>query len=203
MRVLRVFILFAALFVVGIVFLVGGIQDKVNLGKVHDISQVEPSQLKSGMIVEGTIVEIWDEYAYEEDDSITYSYYAMPLESSFGMSEPVFVALCLGNSSDKALAAKMSKETDDFYLNDIIPTVWTELPFTGKVTKLKGEARDYFEEYIEEMEFDPDTNMEPYVIKRFKAGSENIKLIAGGIMTVIGLAVSALLVFFRIAKSRR
>lgn len=203
MRFIRLVITLAALLIGGIVFLVGGIKDKVNLSQPRvDISELTPEQLKDGMIVEGTIYELWDEFAYETDDGDKYSYYAMPLETTFEESELVFVALCVGNSTDKGIASKMSKETDDYYIKNITPEVWTELHITGKVSKLKGKVLEYFEEYIEEMEYSPNYNMKAYTIKSFSEGSENVKLIAGIIMIAIGLIAVALIVFFRIVKGR-
>lgn len=203
MRFLRVLIAMAVLLITGIVFMVSGIKDKVNLSKPRvDISEVAPEELKDGMIVSGTIYEIWDEFAYETGDGVNYSYYAMPLESTFEEDEPVFIALSVGSSTDKNIASKMSKETDDYYLRDITPKVWTELQITGKVKKLKGEALDYFEEYIEDMEYSTTRNMKAFYIQRFSEGSENGKLIAGIVMTVIGLIAVALTVFFRIIKGR-
>lgn len=203
MRFFRVLIAMVVLLVTGIVFMVSGIKDKVNLSKPRvDISEVSPEELKDGMIVSGTIYEIWDEFAYETGDGVNYSYYAMPLESTFEKNEPVFIALSVGSSTDKNIASKMSKETDDYYLRDITPKAWTELQITGRVRKLKGEALDYFEEYIEEMEYSTTRNMKAFYIQRFSEGSENGKLIAGIVMTVIGLIAVALTVFFRIVKGR-
>lgn len=203
MRFIRVLIAMAVLLITGIVFMVSGIKDKVNLSKPRvDISEVAPEELKDGMIVSGTIYEIWDQFAYETGDGVNYSYYAMPLESTFEEDEPVFIALSVGSSTDKNIASKMSKETDDYYLRDISPKVWTELQITGKVKKLKGEALDYFEEYIEDMEYSTTRNMKAFYIQRYSEGSENGKLIAGIVMTVIGLIAVALTVFFRIVKGR-
>lgn len=202
MRMMRLMIGMLALLVAGIVFLVNGISDKIALSKpAADLSVVEPSELKKGMMVSGTIYEIWDEFAYEEDDNgnIT-SYYAFPLESTFEDDEPVFIALKLANSTDRNKAKKMCKETYNYYVDNVEPDVWTELAIHGQVSNLKGEALDYFEEYIDEIGYSKTKNMETIVISRFVPGSENVSLIVGGIMTLIGLLGFGIPLVFRLIK---
>lgn len=202
MRTTRFLIGMLALIVAGIVFLVNGISDKIALSKpVGDLTEIKPSELKKGMMVKGTIYEIWDEYAYEEDDNgnVT-SYYAFPLESTFDDEEPVFIALKLASSADRNKADKMCKESYDYYVDDIEPDFWTELAINGQVSKLKGEPLKYFEEYIDEIGYNRTNNMKAFVISRYTAGSENIALIVGGIMTAIGLLGFGIPLVFRVIK---
>lgn len=203
MRFLRIIVVVGVLLVGGIVFLVGGIKDKVNYGSRMDISEVTANDLKDGMFIEGTIYEIWDKFAYETNDSSTYDYYAVPLETSFTLEYPVFVAVKVTNSSDKSVASRMSKETDDFYLRDIEPAQWTEMPITGRVDKLDGKMLDYLEEYAEEMEFSRNESVAPYVITRYVGGNENVRIVIGAVMTGVGLLILGLFAFFVIVKGRR
>lgn len=204
MRLFRLLLAVGVLLVGGIIFLVGGIKDKVNLNKPKiDLSELTAEDLKDGMFVEGTIYELWHNFAYEKNDSSTYEYYAMPLETSFELDEPVFVAVKLTNSEDKSTASRMFKETDDYYSREIEPAEWTEMQLTGKVHTLKGDILDYFEEYIEKMGYSPAVNMEPYYINRYSPGHENIGIVVGGVMTGLGLLILGLFVFFGIVKGRR
>ncbi len=204
MRFFRLLLAVGVLLVGGMIILVGGIKDKVNLNKpMADLSELAADDLKSGMFVEGTIYEMWDNFAYEKDDSSTREYYAMPLETSFELDYPVFVAIKLGNSQDKAIASRMSKETDDYYIRGKEPAVWTEMQFTGKVHKLKGEMLGFFEDYVEKMGYSTSTSMQPYVISKYAEGNENIRIVIGGVMTGIGLLILGLFVFFGIVKRRR
>lgn len=204
MRFFRIILAVVVLLVGGIIFLVSGIKDKINLNKPKvNLSELTAEDLRNGMFVEGTIFELWDDFAYETNDSSTYLYYAMPLETSFELDEPVFVVVKVTNQQDKAIASKMSKETDDYYIRDIMPEQWTEMQLTGKVHKLKGEILDYFEGYIEEMGYSPDVSMEPYVINRYSPGHEDIGIVVGGVMTGVGLLILGLFVFFGIVKGRR
>lgn len=202
MRKVRLMVGMLVLMIAGIVFLVDGISDKIALSKpTADLSELKPSELKKGMMVSGTIYEIWDEFAYEEDDNgnVT-SYYAFPLESTFEDDEPVFIALKLANSIDKNKADKMCKESYNYYVENIEPAVWTELIIHGQVSNMKGEVLDVFEEYIDEIGYDKTDNMEAFVISRFVPGSENIALIVGGIMTFIGLLGFGIPLVFVIIK---
>ncbi len=200
MRFFRILLAVGVLLVGGIILLVGGIKDKVSLNKRMDFSEIDADDLRDGMFVEGTIIEMWDDFAYETNDSSTYQYYAMPLETSYVLDHPVFVAVKLTNSTDKATASKMSKETDNYYIRDIEPDEWTVMPMTGKVHMLKGEIRDYFEEYIEEMGYSPSVSMEPYVISRYNPGNENIRLIVGIVMALLGFLILGFFVFFVVIK---
>ncbi len=204
MRFFRILVAVGVLLVGGIIFLAGGIKDKVNYNKSKaDLSELTAEDLKNGMFVEGTILEMWDNFAYEKNDSSTYEYYAMPLETSFERDYPIFVAIKLGNPQDKAIASRMSKETDDYYIRGKEPAVWTEMPFTGKVHKLKGEMLGFFEEYMEEMGLSPSTHMRPYVISKYAEGNENIRIVIGAVMTGIGLVIGGLFVLFGLVKGRR
>ncbi len=204
MRFLRIILLAGALLIGGIIFLVGGIADKIAYNKPRaDLSELAADDLRNGMFVEGTIYEMWDKFAYEKNDSSTYDYYAMPLETSFELEEPVFVAIKLGNSQDKTLASRMSKETDDYYIRGKEPVVWTEMQFTGKVHKLKGEMLGFFEDYVEEMGYSASSSMQPYVISKYAEGNENIRIVIGGVMTGIGVVILGLFVFFGLVKGRR
>lgn len=200
----KLFIGACVLLIGGITILVGGIKDKVNLNKPRmNFSELTAEDLRDGMFVEGTVYEMWDNFAYETNDSTTREYYAMPLETSFELDEPVFVAVKVVTSQDKATASKMSKETDDYYIRDIEPAVWTEMQLTGKVKKLKGDILDYFEEYVEEMGYSPAVSMKPYVIVRYTAGHDRLMLTVGIVMAAVGLVMLGLYVFFGIIKRRR
>ncbi len=204
MRFLRILLLAGALLIGGIIFLAGGIKDKIDFNKPKvNLSELTGENLKSGMFVEGTILELWDDFAYEKNDSSTREYYAMPLEISYELDYPVFVAVEFGNSQDKTTASRMSKETDDYYIRGKEPAVWTEMQFTGKVSKLKGKMLGFFEDYVEEMGYSPSTSMQPYVIEKYAEGNENIRIVIGAVMTGLGALILGLFVFFGFVKGRR
>lgn len=204
MRALRLIISGIAFIAVGIVFIAGGIADKIKVsGEKADFSELTASNLKSGMMVEGTIYEIWDEFAYEEDDGDYVGYFAFPLESSFDEEEPYFAALKLSGLGDVRTAQIMSEETNNYYFDDIVPDTWTEFSFTGKVSKLKGDGLELFQEYVEAMGCDSADYKNAYIIQRYTQGSETMRIVMGALFIVIGLFMTGLVVLIRLVKGRR
>lgn len=203
MRVLRLLISAIVFVVVGIVFVAGGISDKISSRTKTDISTLTEDKIKDGMMVEGTIYEIWDEFAYDSGDGDYTGYYAFPLEATFEGREPYFVALKLSNAADLKIAEKMSNETDDYYYNDITPNVWTEFEFTGKVRKLRGDGLEFFREYVEQMGYDDADYDKAYVISRYTAGSETGRIVIGVIFAGLGLLMIGGTVLLRLVKGRR
>lgn len=200
LRLLITAIVFAA---VGIVVAAGGISDKIKVsGEKTDFSDLTADNLKSGTMVEGTIYEVWDEFAYEDDDGYT-GYFAFPLDSSYEGEELYFAALKFSDTSDVKIAQKMSQETDNWYFNDVVPETWTSITFSGKVSKLKGDGLDFFHEYLENIGCDLADYKNAYVIERYKEGSETPRIVMGVIFAVLGVVVAGLAVLLRLVKGKR
>ncbi len=204
---IRKIIVFGIMAVAGIILLIGGIRDKIELSKpMKDISTITPEELYDGQFVEGDIYEMWNEFAYlEESDSKSSSkvkahYFSFPMASTFDDDTVKFLALRVGNSTDYSTAQKMEKETDDYYAEGIEPTGWTKIHIKGKVTKLKGDLLKFHKEYLETVDGVTASNVNdflcPYVITS-NYGDNTIGLVLGIVFTVLGLG---LLAFFIIRK---
>lgn len=208
---IRRVIIFGLFLVMGIVFLAGGIKNKVELSKPKgDLSTMTESDFYDGRFVEGTIYEIWDQFAYMEETSSsgakkkTDFYFAMPLETSYDSDTPKFIVLEVKSGSDLTTANKMAKETDDYYGTGKEPSSgWTELHFTGKVHKLKNDVLKSFENYIKKgLEGGTKENICAFSIARYNEGSENTGLFIGIGLTVIGLGGLAFVVLRKIMSGK-
>ena len=197
MRLLRSSITFIVIAVLGILLLVMSIKDKIELAKPPaNIAEMTEDDFYNGRFVEGDIYEIWQKYAtLQESDSIfgiSYNtktsayYYAMPLETSFDTGIPKFVALSVRESSDVVTADKMVRETRNFYNNGI--EFQTVMHIKGKVTKLKGDGKKLFDEYMEYEGFVPSTTSVYYIINVGNDGNGATTALLIGIgITVVGV----------------
>ena len=206
----RLFIMFAAFAVLGIIMTVSSVKDLVELRKPRgELETMSAKDFYSGRFVEGNVYELWDNYAYmEESDTfmgisynskVTAQYFALPLESTFYEEEPIFVAVAFTDSSDIVTAGKMSKETDDWYLYGKEPAVWTEMYISGKVTKLKGEGLKMFQNYINAIGYSTSRNMCGYVINAGNTGKNAYGgVIAAVAFTIIGIGGLAFMIIRRV-----
>ncbi len=123
MKFVRLLIVFAVLAIMGIALLIGSIKDKAELAKPRgDLETMTEDDFYNGRFVEGTIYELWDNFAdMEEYDStfgikhntrVTAQYYALPIPA---LDEYKFVALALSDSSQQSIAERMVKEIDAFF----------------------------------------------------------------------------------------
>lgn len=197
MKLIRSSITFIVIAVLGIILLVTSIKDKIELAKPPaNIAEMTEDDFYNGRFVEGYIYEIWNSFATrQESDTIfgisyntktTGHYYAMPLETSFETGIPKFVALSVSESSNVATADKMVRETRNFYNNGV--ELQTVMHIKGKITKLKGDGKKLFDEYIEYEGFIPSTTSVYYVINVGNDGSGTTAALLIGIgITVVGV----------------
>lgn len=197
MKTLKSSITFIVIAVLGILLLVISIKDKIELAKPPaNIAEMTEDDFYNGRFVEGDIYEIWEKFATMETSDtifgISYNkktsayYYAMPLETSFTTGIPKFVALSVRDSSDVIIADRMVEESLDYYNNDI--ELETVMHIKGKVTKLKGDGKKYFDEYIEYEGFVPSTTSVYYVINVGNVGNGTTASLLIGIgITLVGV----------------
>lgn len=197
MKTLRSSITFIVIAVLGILLLVMSIKDKIELAKPPaNIAEMTEDDFYNGRFVEGNIYEIWYEFAtMQESDTIfgisyntktTGHYFVMPLETSFETGSLKFVALSVRDSSDVATANKMVRETLNYYNNDV--ELETTMHVKGKITKLKGKGKDYFDEYIDFQGFIPSDASVYYIINVGNDGKGTTTALLIGIgITVVGV----------------
>lgn len=208
MAFIRKMIIFGVIAAIGVFLLVGGIKDKVELSKpIKDISTISPDELYEGQFVEGNIYEMWNEFAYMEESSsktsskkVTAHYFNFPMPATLNSEQPQFLALRVSNSEDYATAQQMERETDSYYAYNIEPAEWTQIHIKGKVSKLKGELKQYQTEYIANSlnisEAEAEAYVCPYMVTS-SYGDGTFGLILGIVFTVLG---GGFLAFFIIRK---
>ena len=196
MRLIRGIITLIVLAVIGGFFTVISIRDKVEFANRKDISTMGAKDFHAGQFVTGEIYEVWDQFMRETETNTdtnttktTRRYFAVPLETTFEDDEPIFIAIAVKNSADIATARKMSEETDDWYLNDIEPDVWTTMKADGKVTKMDDEDYSYFLKYLTDQGYSA-KNAAPYIVNiGGNADGSTALLIIGLVFLGVGLLV--------------
>lgn len=201
MRLIRGIITLIVLAVIGGFLTVISIRDKVEFANRKDISEMGAKDFHAGRFVTGEIYEVWDQFMHETETNTdtnvtktTRRYFAVPLETTFEDDEPIFIAIAVKNSADIKTAQKMSEETNDWYLNDIEPDVWTTMKADGKVTKMDDKDYDYFLEYLTDQGYNAQ-NAAPYIVNiGGNADSSTALLIIGLVFLMVGLLVLAFIV---------
>lgn len=213
MKFIRLIIIFVMLAIMGIVLLVGSIKDKAELAKPRgDLTTMKADDFYAGRFVEGTIDELWDNFAdMEESDTIfgvkyntkvTARYFAMPLPSSYDDEDLKFVALAIRDSGHQRTADKMVDETVDYFANGKELPVWTTMRVEGKVTKLTGEGLKIFKEYFEEIGGGSE-NVVAYTINMGNTGNGTTGMIIFSIiLTVVGLGGTAFFIVRKVLSGR-
>ncbi len=208
MRFVRLLVMFVVIAFLGIALLVGTLKDKAELAKPRgDLETMTEDDFYQGRFVEGTVYELWDNFAdMEEYDStfgikhntrVTAQYYALPIPV---LDEYKFVALAISDSSKQTIAQKMVKETDAFYEDGAMPT--TELHVRGKVTKLSGDGLDYLREYAEYMGFDAG-DVAAFTINDGNDGSSSGgAFIIAIVLSVIGLGGTVFMIVRRVIRGK-
>lgn len=208
MRFVRLLIVFIVLAVMGIALLIASIRDKAELAKPRgDLETMTEDDFYNGRFVEGTVYELWDNFAdMEEYDStfgikhntrITAQYYALPIPV---LDEYKFIALALSDSSQQSIAKKMVKEIDAFFEDGTIPT--TAIQIKGKVTKLSGDGLKYLQEYAVDMGLEA-SDVVAFTINDGNTGSGSGAVLAIAIvLTVIGLGGTAFVIVRKIISGR-
>lgn len=214
MKFIRLAILVLFLAIGGIIFLVIGIKQKVEFNQPRaDIETVTANELKEGMFVEGEIYELWNEFAYTEEyestlgvkhnEKTTDRFFTLPMEYSFYMDSPKFIAICSRDKSELSKMVKMQNEAADFYQDG--KELVTTMHFVGKVQKLDNEYLQFFKEYIAyEMGVginETDQYIAPYVIRSWPEDNSTTGIIIGAVMAVLGLGGAAVFII-KFVKSR-
>ncbi len=204
---------FIIIAILGILVVISGIKDKVELSKPPaKIEEMTETDFYNGRFVEGDIYEIWDEYAtLEQSDSVmgikyntktTAHYFTMPLESSFNGSSPKILSVAVRDASDITTAQKMERESLEYYGNDDADesVFVTKMHIKGKITKLKKDAAEIFDKCVVKEGYSPSTDTIYYVVNVGNAGNGTTgMLIIGIIATLVGLLGG----FIVIMRSRR
>lgn len=200
MKVIKNALVFIAIAVMGIIMLIAVIKDKVELSKPPaNLATMTEADFYAGRYVEGTIYELWNNYAELQQSDTTFGikhntktvgqYFAMPLETSFETGIPKFVSLSVSEQSDILTAGKMEKESLDYY-NDKIDELTTTMHIKGRVTKMSKEAREIFDKYMSDEGFTPSTVSVYYVINVNHNTSKSVtaELIIAIVISLVGVA---------------
>lgn len=208
MRFVRLLIMFVVVAFLGIALLIGSIKDKAELAKpIGDLETMTEGDYYQGRFVEGTVYELWDNYAeMEEYDTtfgikhnsrITAQYYALPIP---GIDEYKFIALAVSDSAKQTTANKLVAEIDSYYEDGTIPE--TEIHIKGKVTKLSGDGLKFLQEYAEYMGFET-SDVAPFVINDGNDGGGTGGALAIAIvLTVIGAGGTVFTIVRRVIAGR-
>ena len=208
MKFVRLLIVFAVLAIMGIALLIGSIKYKAELAKPRgDLETMTEDDFYNGRFVEGTIYELWDNFAdMEEYDStfgikhntrVTAQYYALPIPA---LDEYKFVALALSDSSQQSIAERMVKEIDAFFEDGTVPE--TTIQIKGKVTKLSGDGLEYLQEYAVGMGLEP-SDVVAFTINDGNDGSgSGGMLVIAIVLTVIGLGGAAFVIIRKVISGK-
>lgn len=206
MRILRRALVFIVLAVLGVFMLVMSIKDKIALSKPPlDVATMTEADIKDGAYVEGDIYEVWTEYAeLQSSDSvfgIKYNtktdahYFAIPLESAYTEDGPTkFLSIAVRNSSDYSTAQKMEKESLALYNEG--KDLQTKIHIKGKITKLRKDASEIFDEFLSFEGFNT-TNGIYYVINVGNDGSGTTATLLIAIAVFLVGALGTLIVVIR------
>ncbi len=210
----RLFWVFAILIILGIAIMGDSISDKNAMAKgVTDFNEMTELDFFEGRFVEGTVYDLLDEFAYEEEyrqtfgikhsERVSSHYYIMPLEATYDSDNPQFVALCIGNTALAEQAQKMIDEYWDYLETGEEPAVWTEIHITGKISKLDGELLDYFYDWFyevdDEMTREDITPMIcPYIINyRVENASDTGMAMSVGLIAVGIIGCAAMILWYK------
>lgn len=208
MRFVRLLVVFVVVAFLGIALLIGSIKDKAELAKPHgDLETMTEDDFYQGRFVEGTIYELWDNYAdMEEYDStfgikhntrVTAQYYALPIPV---LDEYKFVALAISDGSQQKIARQMAEETDAFFEDGVIPE--TGIHIKGKITKLSGDGLQYLKDYAVYQGFEA-SDVAPFVINDGNDGSgSGGALVIAIVLTVIGAGGTVFMIVRRVIRGR-
>ncbi|MBQ8903036.1 MAG: hypothetical protein IJY73_01890 [Oscillospiraceae bacterium] len=155
----RLMILFAALFLVGLILTVTGVIDNNAAENADmDFNYMAEREFDEGMFVKGRVYEIYGEFAVEETYKKTFGittstrvsshYYVVPMVGTFESDNPMYIALEISHIGMVEEAEKLMDQTWNYYDYGIEPTVWNEFDIKGKVSKLDGELKDYMYEWF-------------------------------------------------------
>ena len=210
----RLFWVFAIFIILGIAFMSESISDKNAMAKgVTDFNEMTELDFFEGRFVEGTVYDLLDEFAYEEEyrttlgikhsERVSSHYYIMPLEATYDSDTPQFVALCIGNTALAEQAQQMIDEYWDYLETGEEPAVWTEFHITGKISKLDGELMDYLYDWFyqvdDEMTREDITPMIcPYLITyRAENASSSTMSISVGLIAIGIIGCAAMILWYK------
>lgn len=184
---IRFVIFCAAVLVLGIPLIIFAAADMIAFENAADFAGLEAAELRGGMYVSGTVSELWGAFAAVGEGEGAMYYFALPLESTLDDFRPKFISIAFKNADDVATARKMAWET--FYIAD----EHTSMNIVGKLSKLDGDALDYFGSYIEDVGgiwgWYADEVVCAFVVDTSRDGSGAVwRLISGAIITLIGLS---------------
>lgn len=199
MKILRIFIAFCAAAVLGIAaIIVGACGANGAFGGIMSISELTKDNVKEGLIVEGEIYGVWDEFAVhekeEDGETITLAgYYSMVMPYSYDYEEtPIFIGISSTIGDEIAGLDQMRGEVEDIINEESASDVYTKMNFRGKITRLDGEKLTFFKKSVAQLlavsEDDVANYVVPYVIESYNGSSYTPLLIAGIAVTIIGVA---------------
>lgn len=214
----KLLVVFAVLFILGIYTIIDSGKDSRAMAKgMMDINKISVSNIKEGDFVQGTVLQLEDEFAYEEETRSSYGikvservsahYYVMPLFGSVseGSDSIQLAAVKIGNTEAAAIADTMVRETYDYYADGTEPEMWTSFDMTGKIVPMDDDIMGYFREwaddYFPEGVFSYDCIC-PYVIEwRVPEAASNL-MTTGAVMLCVG-AVGLTVIIMLILKERK
>ncbi|MDE6591559.1 MAG: hypothetical protein K2K57_00655, partial [Oscillospiraceae bacterium] len=169
---------------------------------VTDFNEMTELDFIEGRFVEGTVHDLLDEFAYEEEyqqtlgikhsERVSKHYYILPLEATYDSDVPQYAALCIGNTALAEKAGQMIDEYWEYLVTGEEPAVWTEFHITGKISKLDGELMGYFYDWFYEVDDemtreDIEPMICPYMITYQVAGASSTTMTMSIVILAIGI----------------
>ncbi|MDE7295123.1 MAG: hypothetical protein K2N72_11920 [Oscillospiraceae bacterium] len=196
-------LLCAAFILMGILVMQNYVRDKNAMAQgVTDFNEMRSDDFISGRYVEGTVYDLIDEFAYEQEyhrtlgikhgERVAAHYYILPLRATAEDERPKFAALCIENAELADKAQQMLDEYWSYLETGEEPAAWTEIHITGKISPLGGEVEKYFYEWFSAMDenwtrADIDPMVCPYVITYNEGGASSLSLLLGIVMIAVGV----------------
>ena len=206
MKILRVFIAFCVAAVLGIAaVVVGACGANGAFGGHIDISEVTKDNVAEGMIVEGEIYDIWDQFAahekVEDGETITLAaYYTMLMPYSRNEESPIFIGVSSTIGDEIAGLNQMKSEIEDIINDESTADGYTKMSFRGRIVKLDDEKLKFLKQSVAQLlgvsEIDAANYVAPYVIESYNGSPYTPVLIIGIVLTVVGFG-GALILFLK------
>lgn len=207
---------FGVLLIMGIDMMFDSIRDSSAMSKgITDFNEMTESDFEVGRFVQGDVVELLGQFAYEYEESrysssekVTKRYYLMPLYATYDYDNPKYVAVCISNTQMAKAADKIVEETWDYYDYGTEPDKWTELYITGKVSKIDKDIEDLLYEWLLEGE-EGSTRAEmesyvcPYVITYYQLSAASGMTGIGAVMFIIGTLGLAVVIVIHLKSKKQ
>ena len=206
MKIIKVFIAFCAAAIVGIAALVvGACGTNGAFDGAVDISEITKDSVKHGQIVTGEVYDIWDRFAVQEKEedgeTITVAgYYTMLMPYSYHEEAPVFIGISSTIQNEIDGLEQMRSEIEGIVNDEASADGYTKMKFRGKIARLDDTKLLYLKVSVAQLlgitENEAENYIAPYVIESYNGSDFLPVLIAGIVLTIVGIS-GALILFFK------